>query len=45
MTANEQYFLSYEKFPTPIPIQAANKQLMIAYGKGRVDIELFINGK
>ncbi|RLU20775.1 hypothetical protein DMN91_007389 [Ooceraea biroi] len=45
MTANKQYFVSYEKFAAPVPIKVANKQTILAYGKGRVNIELFINSR
>lgn len=45
MTANKQHFATFEQFPIPQRVQTAGNEVISAYGSGRVDIEVFINGR
>jgi len=45
MTSNKQYFETYRHFPVPVEISLADKNKIYAIGSGKVNIELFINGK
>lgn len=45
MTANKQYFETYDHFPVPIEISLADKSKIYAYGSGRINIEVFIHGE
>ncbi|KAF8777456.1 Retrovirus-related Pol polyprotein like [Argiope bruennichi] len=45
MTANKQYFTSYKHFPLPIEVSLADNNKIYAYGSGRINIEVCIQGK
>ncbi|KAF8776783.1 Retrovirus-related Pol polyprotein like [Argiope bruennichi] len=45
MTANKQYFTSYKHFPVPIEVSLADNNKTYAYGSGRINIEVCIQGK
>lgn len=44
MSANKQHFSTLE-FPKPQRVKTAGNEVILAYGSGRFDIEVLINGK
>lgn len=42
MTNCEKYFVMYEAFPTPKAVQVGNKDVILAYGKGAINVEMKI---
>uniref|UniRef100_A0ABD2WUZ7 Integrase catalytic domain-containing protein n=1 Tax=Trichogramma kaykai TaxID=54128 RepID=A0ABD2WUZ7_9HYME len=42
MTANKQHFSAFKPFSSPISVEVANGDKMLAYGCGSVDIELSV---
>lgn len=45
MTNCEKHFVTYEAFPTPKTVQVGNKEIILAYGKGTINVEMNIKGK
>ncbi|KMQ86059.1 retrovirus-related pol polyprotein from transposon tnt 1-94 [Lasius niger] len=44
MTSCEKHFVMYEAFPTPKAVQVGNKDVILAYGKGAINVEMKIKG-
>ncbi|KMQ87021.1 integrase core domain protein [Lasius niger] len=42
MTSCERYFATYEAFPTSKAVQVGNKDVILAYGKGTINVEMKI---
>lgn len=45
MTNCKKHFVTYEVFPTPKTVQIGNKEIILAYGKGTINVEMNIKGK
>lgn len=45
ISVNKQYFATFEKFPIPQGVQTADKEYILAYGSGRIDVEMRIGDK
>ncbi|XP_011859843.1 PREDICTED: uncharacterized protein LOC105557263, partial [Vollenhovia emeryi] len=45
MSTNKQYFATFEKFPIPQRVQTAGKEYILAYGSGRIDVEMRIGDR
>lgn len=45
MTANKQYFATFEKFSIPQHIETAGKECILAYGSGKVNVDVRIGNK
>jgi len=45
MTANKKYFANYKRFSAPINISLAEKGLTLAYGSGRVNVVMQLQGR
>ncbi|GLV46509.1 hypothetical protein CBL_20834 [Carabus blaptoides fortunei] len=41
MTANKQYFVTFEKFPIPQRIQTTGNECIFAYGSGSINVDVF----
>ena len=44
-TENKQYFAKYRRFSAPINISLADKGSITAYGSGRVNFDMLVEGK
>lgn len=45
MTRKKDYFLTYEAFIVPKHIQVGNNKMILAYGHGIINVEMFLRGK
>jgi len=45
MTYDDSLFVSYTNFDEPKPVRVGNNSVMQAYGSGRIDVEMCVNGK
>ena len=45
MTYEDNLFVSYTNFEEPKPDRAGNNDIILAYGYGRINTEMFVNGK
>lgn len=43
MTKSKDFFVSYTAFSEPKPIMLGNQKLMLAYGKGDIQVEAFVD--
>ncbi|XP_011165913.1 uncharacterized protein LOC105200183 [Solenopsis invicta] len=41
MTNCEKHFVTYEAFSTPKTVQVGNKEIILAYGKGMINVEMY----
>lgn len=40
ISANKQHFVTFDKFPTPQRIQTAGKDFILAYGSGKISVDV-----
>jgi len=45
MTFDDTLFVSFENFAEPKPVRVGNNAVILAYGCGRIDVEMYVNGK
>ena len=45
MTFEDNLFVSYTNFAEPKPVRVGNNDIILAYGYGRINTEMFVNGK
>lgn len=45
MTYCKEYFVMFEKFAAAKEIKFGDKGVMVAHGSGRINVEMFVNGK
>jgi len=45
MTYEDNLFVSYTNFEEPKPVRVGNNNIILAYGYGRINTEMFVNGK
>lgn len=43
MTSFKEYFLTYEPFCVPVEVRIGNNEIILAYGQGTVNVEMFVN--
>ncbi|KAF2897953.1 hypothetical protein ILUMI_08222, partial [Ignelater luminosus] len=45
MTSKKQYFLTYKAFIVPKQVQVGNNKMVLAYGHGIINVEMFVRGQ
>ena len=45
MTFDDSLFASYTSFDEPKPVRVGNNAVILAYGYGSINVEMFVNGK
>jgi hypothetical protein len=44
MTFNDSFFADYTQFLEPKPVKVGNDAVILAYGSGRINVEMYVNG-
>ena len=45
MTFDDNLFASYTRFDEPRPVRVGNIAVILAYGYGDINVQIFVNGK